>query len=163
MTPRQRWSAVLTDLQALHQLAVHTRHLDLPADLRSWLGQKQRSLQSQQPRRLAYAGRRGHYIAGPLHTPQPWLSRGCGASALCFAALNPNVWLDLRPGRSRRAFHASITAALESLARIDSDLANAFAFGAYRDSPGMHLRMADGKVQMQWRPAAGFVLNVSSP
>ena len=154
---------MLTDLDALHALAVATRHLDLPTELRAWLGSKQRSLQVQHPRRLAYGGRHGVFVAGSVLTPQPWLSRGCGASALCFAALNPNVWLDLRPGRSRRAFHASITAALESLARIDSDLANAFAFGAYRDSPGMHLRMADGKVRMQWRPAPGFVLNVQSP
>ena len=156
--------APLTDLDALHQLAVHVRHLDLDPELRAWLGAKQRSLQTAQPRRLAYAGRQGAFIAGPVATPQPWHSRGVGARALAQAALNPNQWLDLRPGRTRRAWHAAISAGLESLARVDSDLADAFAFGSeYRDASGMHLREHGGRVQMQWRPAPGLVLDVSSP
>ena len=156
--------APLTDLDALHQLAVHVRHLDLDPELRAWLGAKQRSLQTAQPRRLAYAGRHGAFVAGPVATPHPWRCRGVGARALAFAALNPSQWLDLRQGRTRRAWHAAITAGIESLARIDSDLADVFAFGEYRDAAGMHLReLPTGRVQMQWRPAPGLVLDVSSP
>lgn len=154
----------MTDLEALQQLAVALRHVDIPPELRAWLGQKQRALQQTgQARKLAYAGRHGSFVAGLVATPRPWTCRGAGGPALALAALNPNAWLDLRRGRTRRAWHAAISAGIESLARIDSDLADAFAFGEYRDAPGMHLREQYGRVQMQWRPASGLVIDVSSP
>lgn len=153
----------MTDLEALQQLAVHVRHIDIPRELRDWLGMKQRSLQTAQPRRLAYAGPRGVFVAGPVSAPQTWRCRGVGAARLVQAALNPNQWIDLRAGRTRRAWHSAISDALDSLARIDSGLADAFGFGEYRDAPGTHLRERDGRIQMLWRPAPGLVVDVSSP
>ncbi|MEO8154721.1 MAG: hypothetical protein ABI605_16745 [Rhizobacter sp.] len=152
----------LTDLEALRKLAAHVRHLPIEDELSNWLGAKQMALQlTSHPRRLARTGARGEYLVGD--STAMWHTRSAGAVCLSLAALNPHRWLTLRPGRTRRAWHASIDAAVESLARLDSALADAFAFGEHQQAPGLRLRVQDGHVQLMWRPPHRLVLEVSAP
>lgn len=134
--------------------------------LRRWLGKKQLECARARldPRVFAYAGRRHEYLLGAASEPVPWCSKGAGARALAFAALNPGRWVPLGHRRSVRAWHAAVHDALEAIARVDLATANLLASASRRSGPGLHLRRCpDGSVEAQWCSPPNVALVVATP
>ena len=98
---------------------------------------------------------RAEYVVGPVAAPQRFMTRAAGASALSIAVLNQGQWVQLPAGRTRVAWHASIAATIEAVARIDLATANALAFAAREAGGGTRLSTCGDRVFIRWRPGAG--------
>ena len=151
------------DLKTLRDLAPFIGN-DCPANLRRELGALLLRLEDERlsQRTFAYGGRPHQFVVGTTAAPLPWVSTTPGARALMLATLNPGKWLALRPGRTRRAWHADIHACLASIERVDPPTRHAIAFARARGQPGLRLREHDGAVEICYRPAPNRSLDVSA-
>jgi hypothetical protein len=103
-----------------------------------------------------YAGPTLHdFVVGNGDAPLAVKIRADGAHALAIALLNPGRRLGLQSARSRRAWHASVCQALDTIERIEPRIAAAMAFADTHDGPGTRLYERKGQVLISWRPAPG--------
>jgi hypothetical protein len=144
----------LTDDGALKRIL----QLGDPA-LREWAAGKlvelARRARDAEALRFSYAGRRDTWHVGPADAPLVWRSSDRGARLLHLLALNANRWHELPEGRSRRAYHAALSRALESLAQVHHDTSTRFEIAGERNGPGIHLRERNERVAVMWRPRPG--------
>lgn len=156
-------AAAVNDVELFSRLAAVP---GLPSDLQAAIGARRfAAIQASwraEPRCLVQADVRGEYLVGLVAAPVRWAHRGAGSTRLAQAALNPNRWIVLSSGRSRRAWHAAIDDALDSLARVDLELANLFAFSKRRTGPGLRLAEVNaGRTALRWHPPAPVIASLT--
>lgn len=102
---------------------------------------------------------------------QTLLTEAVGVKVLALAIERPNRWVPLDGDRTHRAWHAAIERGLETVAKIDLDLANSLAFIRGRTGAGMRLLTDEregwtaGWVWARWTPPSGVHIasTVTSP
>lgn len=96
-----------------------------------------------------------------FHTTQGrWTPKTFQPALMMFLAAHCKGGEVVLPYASLRAAHGAIDRQIESLARVDIELANALAF-ARGDAPGLHLRRDDlGRAVcwLRWQPPTGLTL-----
>lgn len=89
-----------------------------------------------------------------------WSYAHPGRDALQMAANSPGMWVDLAPNRSHSGWSNMIGRAVESLRKVDPDLAKVLDTTSKPNAPGTHLRTVGDRVQVMWRPGPGVAVEV---